>query len=139
MREEAIYTAGVVTSWSGVASERSPYITIGEGGELLACSVRGGEMRNVGVEPPHRPPGGATRREAIWADRGNVDRRLRLMTDKDWDYGAWESGVGAIDEGGHAILTLLSGRFVVLLPQGDKKPAVASPLSTRLSTPARPT
>ncbi len=78
-------------------------------------------MRTVLLRAPQRRTlaGGVNHPESIQADRGNVNRGPRFMTDKDWGYGVSESGVGAIDEGGHAVLALRSGRLQVLLPQGD--------------------
>ncbi len=118
VREEAIYTAGVVTSWSGVASERSPYITVGrvESSWRAACEARrcetSGWSHLIGRRM-HRTAGKPSGPTGV-ARTGGSDlygQGLGL-----WSVGIWRR---SNDEGGHAVLASRSGRFVVLLPQGD--------------------
>src|ERR1019366_6947919 len=90
------------------------------GGELLAMSVQGAELRSLLVNNGLSVPDGPSDPDNMMAEMERL-HDANPVTAAAWEYHATEPGVGAIDANGHTVVALPSGRLVVVAPMGDAK------------------
>ena len=116
--DDALYASGRSVSWAGTLDSVNYGPVINGAGELLACAVRGDDIRSLVVnnglpqnELPTDPDHTVARLER--PHDANVLRSMGLT------YSVNEVAVGAIDGSGQTVLALPSGRLVVLSPEGD--------------------